>query len=269
MAVIALQSASSALNALNTQLDVLANNLANINTSGFKASRTNFQDLLYIERQQPGVENASNDQKPTGLYVGLGVKVSGTQQSFDQGAPETTGGPLDLMIDGMGFFKVTVESETAQGGVAYTRAGNFTLNSDGEIVLANSDGRRLEPNITIPDDAEGVTIATDGRVFVRVPGDADPQEVGQIELATFVNPAGLQQIGSNLWGETAASGPPIEGNPTEDNRGALLQGMLERSNVDPTRELIGLMTTQRAFEMNSQSIKAADETLRAIGQLRR
>ncbi|MFG0305993.1 MAG: flagellar basal-body rod protein FlgG [Phycisphaerales bacterium JB040] len=269
MAVIALQSASSALNALNTQMDVLANNLANINTTGYKASRTNFQDLLYIERQQPGVENANNDQRPTGLYVGLGVKVSGTQQTFEQGAPESTGNPLDLMIDGLGFFKVSVEAETAAGGVAYTRAGNFTVNSDGELVLANSDGRRLEPAITIPDDAETLTVTSDGRVFVSIPGDADPQEVGQIELANFVNPAGLKQIGSNLWAESTASGPPIEGNPTEENRGGILQGMLERSNVDPTRELIGLITTQRAFEMNSQSIRAADETLRAIGQLRR
>ncbi|MEZ6318164.1 MAG: flagellar basal-body rod protein FlgG [Phycisphaerales bacterium] len=269
MAINALHSAASGLNALNTQLDVISNNLANINTAGYKTSRANFEDLLYIERQQPGVENANNDQRPTGLYVGLGVKVSGTQQSFTQGSPEPTGNELDVLIDGRGFFQVQVESETAAGGIAYTRAGNFTLNADGEIVLANNDGRRLEPTITVPADAEGVDIATDGKIYARIPGDEAPQEIGQIEIATFINPAGLVQLGSNLWGESAASGPPITGNPSEENRGRLIQGQLERSNVDPTRELIGLMLTQRAFEMNSQSIRAADETLRTIGQLAR
>jgi flagellar basal-body rod protein FlgG len=269
MAIIALQSASSALNALNTQLDVAANNLANINTVGFKGSRANFQDLLYLERQIPGVENSNGDQRPTGLYVGLGVKVSGTQQTFAQGSPEPTENDLDLMIDGRGFFMVEVEPSTATGGVAYTRAGNFTLNADREIVLANSDGRRLVPTFTIPEDAERVDISTDGRVFVRIPGEAEPQEIGQLQLANFVNPAGLRQIGSNLWDESAASGPPIIGNPGEDNRGLLNQRMLERSNVDPTRELISLITVQRAFEFNSQSIRAADESLRTVSQLRR
>ncbi|MEL6740438.1 MAG: flagellar basal-body rod protein FlgG [Planctomycetota bacterium] len=269
MAVIALQSASSALNALNTQLDVIANNLANVNTTGYKASRANFEDLLYIERQQPGVENANGDQRPTGLYVGLGVKVSGTQQTFDQGSPEQTANDLDFMIEGRGFFQVGVEDNLADGAIAYTRAGNFSLNADGEIVLANSNGRRLLPIITVDPDATKIDVTVDGRIFAEIPGDADPTEIGQLQLATFVNPAGLRQLGENLWGESAASGPPITGNPAEDNRGRVYNRMLERSNVDPTRELINLITTQRAFEMNSQSIRAADETLRAVGQLRR
>ncbi|MEL7473581.1 MAG: flagellar hook-basal body complex protein, partial [Planctomycetota bacterium] len=184
MAIIALQSASSALNALNTRLDVTANNLANVNTAGFKASRANFQDLTYVERGIPGVENANGDQRPTGLYVGLGVKVSGTQLDFAQGAPLTTNRPLDLMIEGEGFFQVQVEDELG-GGIAYTRAGNFTLNADGEIVLANDQGRRLDPAITIDPDAEQVTIDATGRVFQRLPGDTEPQEAGQLELATF------------------------------------------------------------------------------------
>lgn len=268
MANIALQSARSGLSALNTQLDIIANNLANVNTAGYKASRANFQDLLYVERGQPGVENNNGDQRPTGLYVGLGVQVSGTQQDFAQGAPLETGRQLDITIEGEGFFMVETESQLG-GGQAYTRSGNFALNSDGEIVMANNQGRRLEPGITVPDDALNIDISPDGRVYVMQPGDTQPSEIGQIELATFINPQGLSQVGENLWVESAASGPPLEGEPVTDNRGRLLQGFLESSNVDPTRELVELIRTQRAFEMNSQSIRAADETLREIGQLRR
>lgn len=268
MAAIALQSARSGLSALSTQLDVIANNLANVNTQGFKASRANFQDLLYIERGAPGVENAAGDERPTGLYVGLGVKVSGTQQNFSQGAPIFSGRPLDVTIEGDGFFKVTTQNSIG-GGQAFTRAGNFALNSDGEMVMANDQGRRLDPPITIPDDASSIDINPDGRVFVMQPGQTEPTEVGQIELATFVNNAGLKQVGENLWVESAASGPPIEGNAGEDNRGQLLQNYIESSNVDPTTELVELIRTQRAFDMNSQSIRAADEALQSIGQLRR
>ena len=269
MAVIALQSAASALTALNTQLDVTANNLANVNTAGFKASRANFQDLMYIERAQPGVENANGDQRPTGLYVGLGVKVSGTQVTFEQGSPLTTDRPYDLMINGLGFFKVQVEDSLGPDGVAYTRAGNFTLNSDRELVLANDQGRRLDFGGTIPEGAISVSITGDGRVLALESGQAEPTEVGQIQIATFVNPTGLKQVGENLFVQTAASGPEILGNPAEENRGSLLQGHLENSNVDPTRELIEMIRTQRAFEMNSNSIRAADDTLRAVAQLRR
>lgn len=269
MAVLAMQSAASGLKALNTQLDVIANNLANINTTGYKASRANFQDLMYIERAQPGVENANGDQRPTGLYVGLGVKVSGTQVNFEQGSQLSTGNPYDLMINGPGFFRVGVEDRLGANGIAYTRAGNFTLNADGELVLANDQGRRLDPIINIPEDATDVTIQSDGRVLVLQPGNAEPTEVGQIQISTFVNPTGLKQVGENLFAETAASGPPIDGNPGEESRGTLLQNILETSNVDPTRELIDMIRTQRAFEMNSNSIRAADDTLRAVAQLRR
>ncbi|MEM8834740.1 MAG: flagellar basal-body rod protein FlgG [Planctomycetota bacterium] len=269
MAIVALHAGSTGLSALNTQLDVIANNLANVNTAGFKGSRVNFEDLLYQERALPGVENANGDERPTGLYVGLGVKVSGTQLNFTEGSALETGQPLDMMIDGKGFFQVVVESDRGEGGIAYTRAGNFALNSDGEIVLANSNGRRLEPNITVPQNTVGIEVAQDGTVFALPPGDSDPVSVGQIELATFVNPAGLKQIGENLYVETAASGPPSTIEPATGDAGRILGGFLEGSNVDPTRELIDLIRTQRAFEMNSQSIRTADEVLQQVSQLRR
>lgn len=268
MAVVALHSAATGLNALNTRLDVIANNLANVNTTGFKASRANFQDLIYQEKAMPGVENANSDQRPTGLYVGLGVKTSGTQVRFDEGAPLTTGNDLDLMITGRGFFQVGVENTVGIGGAAYTRAGNFAVNSEGEIVLANDNGRRLEPGITVPQDADHVQITSTGEVWASIPGQtATP--IGNIELASFINPAGLKQVGENLFVETDASGPPITGQPNQDGIGGLLQGYLEGSNVDPTFELIHLIRTQRAFEMNSNVIRAADETLRSVAQLRR
>ncbi|UCD76458.1 MAG: flagellar basal-body rod protein FlgG [Phycisphaerales bacterium] len=269
MAIIALHSGATGLSALSTSLDVIANNLANVNTDGFKSSRTNFQDLLYQEKAQPGTENANGDQRPTGLYVGLGTKVSGTQQNFeDQGPAKSTGRELDLMIDGDGFFQVIVEDDIGEG-IAYTRAGNFILNSEGEIVLATDMGRRLEPSITIPENATAISIAADGTVMVGIPGQTDVQEVGTIELATFINPAGLKQIGENLYIPSAASGDPVTGNPREEGRGSIRQGFLESSNVDPTIELINLIKTQRAFEFNSQSIQAADEALQTIGRLRR
>ena len=268
MANIALQSAATGLSALNTKLDVIANNLANVNTNGFKSSRANFQDLLYIERAQPGVENTNGDKRPMGLYVGLGVKVSGTQLDFASGTFINTGRPLDISIEGDGFLKVKVQ-DSLGGGIAYTRAGNLALNKDGELVLATDQGRRIDPPITIKDAVGPPTIGPDGKVFVTKVGSTTPEEVGQIQLTVFVNPAGLKQVGENLYVETAASGEPIEGNPGEDTRGQLRQGGVEGSNVDPTNELIEMIRTQRAFEMNSNSIKAADDTLRAIAQLRR
>lgn len=268
MAINALQSAASALSAMNTALDVTANNLANINTAGFKSSRVNFQDLLYIEKAQAGTQNAIQDTRPIGLYVGLGVRASGTQLDFTQGSSLTTGRPLDAMIQGQGFFQVQVEDNLG-GGVAYTRAGNFTLNRDGELVLANDVGRRVVPPVVIPPNADQVTIASNGDVTYTTTEDAAPQTAGTLELATFVNPAGLKQVGENLYVVTDGSGPATTGAPGTDNRGSLLQNFLEASNVDPTKELIGLIQTQRAFEMNSQSIRAADDTLRSVAQLRR
>ena len=269
MAITALHSASTGLSALSTSLDVIANNLANVNTTGFKSARVNFDDLLYQEKAQPGVENVNGDQRPAGLYVGLGVKVANTQVNFsDLGAPVPTNQPLDLYIEGDGFFQVDILEEDGTG-VGYSRAGQFFRNSEGDVVLGNSEGPRLIPPINIPVEVERVEISSDGTLYGFTSGQPEPQELGQIELAKFVNAPGLEPQGSNVYTETAASGPPIVGEPGEGNFGTLLQGYLEGSNVDPVKELVQLIKTQRAFEMNSQTIQAADETLQAIGRLRR
>lgn len=268
MAINALQSAASGMSALNTQLDVISNNLANVNTPGFKASRANFQDLLYVQRSQPGTRNEIGDTRPIGTFVGLGVKVAGTQQNFKQGAFINTDRELDVAIQGAGFFQVQMP-DNVPGGVGYTRTGSLALNQDNELVLANDQGRRLQPPVTLPANATAVSIDSDGQVFASIPGNQTPQLVGQINISVFVNPAGLEPLGENIWAQSEASGPPQEGTPNSDNRGQLLQNFLENSNVDPTEELINLIRTQRAFEMNSNTIRAADEALRTAANLRR
>jgi flagellar basal-body rod protein FlgG len=263
----ALNAAASGMRALDEKLNVVANNLANINTQGFKRSRVNFEDLFYQVLREPGIPNAEEEPIPLGVLIGTGVKVSATQLDFSPGAVDPSERPLDVRIDGPGFF----QARTIQDGtetIAYTRAGNFVRNSVGNIVMANSSGDVLEPPITIPDDAVEVTIGRNGQVQVRQQGSSNLNTVGQIELARFINPEGLKQIGRNLYLETDASGPPITGNPDSDGLGATVQGALEMSNVDPVRELIDLITTQRAFELNSQTIQSADETLRVLATLR-
>jgi flagellar basal-body rod protein FlgG len=267
MAVLALHSASTGLNALSTELDVIANNLANVNTTAFKTQRVNFEDLIYQHKKQPGVENANGDHSPAGLQVGLGTQISNTQFNFELGSSIATGRDTDLYIEGDGFFEVEILSEQG-GGVGYTRAGNFFTNRDGELVLGNSQGPRVVPGITIPDDAQSISVAADGTVSVVNP-DASITNVGQLQLNTFVNKEGLKSIGGNIYVESEASGPAIAGNPGEGSLGTLLQGHLESSNVDPVSELVSLIKTQRAFEMNSQTIQAADEVLQVVGNLRR
>ncbi|MHC4107440.1 MAG: flagellar basal-body rod protein FlgG, partial [Planctomycetota bacterium] len=234
----------------------------------FKASRVNFQDLMYIQKAQPGAENLAGDRRPTGLYVGLGVKVSGTQVDFSQGPAKPTDRKLDILIQGPGFFQVEIEDDVGEG-IGYTRAGNFTLNEDGELVLATDQGRRLIPAIEIEEGATNITISTDGVVSVELPGQIEPAEVGTIEVARFINPSGLKQIGENLFIPSAASGDPTVGDPGEGGRGILRQGFLEGSNVEPVKELVDLIRTQRAFQFNSQSIQAADEALQVVANLRR
>ena len=268
MAVTALHAAATGMKAQDTKLDVLANNLANVNTAGFKRSRVNFEDLLYQTKREPGILNAEDEPIPHGIQVGLGVRVSGTQQSFTPGSIDRTDQELDVMIDGEGFFQV----RTIQDGsiiIAYTRNGNLTRNSVGNLVLANSEGSILEPPISIPDDAIRINIANDGEVSVLQQGSPALSVVGQIELARFVNPEGLKQIGQNLFAETDASGPAVTGPPQSDGLGTLQQGALEMSNVDPVRELIQLILTQRAFELNSQTIQSADQALQVVANLRR
>jgi flagellar basal-body rod protein FlgG len=268
MSTTALYAAASGMRALDEKLNVVANNLANINTHGFKRSRVNFEDLLYQIKREPGIRNANDEPIPHGIMVGTGVKVSGTQLNFEHGTVDPTGRPLDWQIEGEGFYQVT----TVQDGskvTAYTRAGNFAQNAVGNVVLGNSDGSVLEPPITIPADAIEVSVGRNGEVRVRQQGSNTLNTVGQMQLARFVNPEGLKQIGRNLYLETDASGAPVTGAPQADGMGSIAQGNLEISNVDPVRELIDLITTQRAFELNSQSIKSADESLQIVSNLKR
>ncbi len=268
MSTTALYAAASGMRALDEKLNVVANNLANINTHGFKRSRVNFEDLLYQVKREPGVRNANDEPIPHGILIGTGVKVSGTQLNFEHGTVDPTGRPLDWQIEGEGFYQVT----TVQDGsnvTAYTRAGNFAQNAVGNVVLGNSDGSVLEPPISIPADAIEIAVGRNGEVRVRQQGSNTLNTVGQVQLARFVNPEGLKQIGRNLYLETDASGAPVTGTPQSDGLGSLAQGNLEISNVDPVRELIDLITTQRAFELNSQSIKSTDEVLQIVSNLRR
>jgi flagellar basal-body rod protein FlgG len=269
MALVALHSAATGLSALSTQIDVIANNLANVNTQAFKGSRANFEDLLYQELAQPGVENGSGLARPSGVEVGLGVAVSNTARDFKQGPAIDTGNPLDMMISGNGFFSVDIIKDEGNG-IGYTRAGNFFVNKDGELVLGNAQGPRLEPTVSgIPTNATAINITADGQVLATVPGSATQQQVGQIQLANFINPQGLKALGGNIFSETQASGQPITGKPGENGIGTLQVGFIEGSNVDPVKELVELIKAQRAFEMNSQTIQAADQALQVVSNLRK
>ncbi len=265
MSLTALQAAATGMKAMDTQLDVIANNLANSNTTAFKSQRVNFEDLMYDEKRQPGTLNSIGQYSATGLYIGLGAQVSNTQLDFTQGSLDETGNAYDLAIEGTGFFKV----QTFDGigtGEAYTRAGNFLPNVNGDLVLGTTDGPYLEPRITIPDGATGVTITSDGTVTALV--DGNTQDIGQIQLYKFPNPNGLKLEGGNLYTETIGSGAAVQGNPQDVGYGGLKQGFLEYSNVDSVKELVNMIKTQRNFEMNSQSIKAADTTLKTVAALR-
>ena len=271
MSFLALSSSSSGMSALNTRLDVIANNIANAETTAFKGSRANFQDLYYIEKKQPGVENqVLGTRSPLGLFVGLGVETAGTQLDFGQGDAIPTGRPLDIMIEGDGFLRVDM-GDLSPTGVGYTRAGNLATNADGDLVMANGAGYRLEPAINIPYGGTNVTIGQDGTVSYQDPASTDPVIAGQIELSVFLNPAGLQSFGDNLYLETAGSSPPQDGVPGDPGigRNEIRAGFLEGSNVDAVTELVDLIRTQRAFEMNSQSFSAADETLQTVVNLGR
>ncbi len=260
-----LYTAATGMQAMETKLDVIANNLANNATTGFKKDRANFEDLLYRQHKLPGAQDADGNFTATGVEVGLGVRVSSTQSDFDQGALQQTGNPLDIAIEGEGFFAV----QTSEGTV-YTRAGNLNMNADGELVLGSATlGYRIEPNITIPPDATDISISGDGVVSVRQPGVDGLQQIGNMLLTTFANPDGLMKLGDNLYAESTASGTPIEGQPGLQGVGRLSQGALEASNVDATTELIDLINTQRSFELNSQVIRAGDEIMELVANLRR
>ncbi len=271
MAIAALNSAATGLKALSTRIDVVANNLANAETTAFKRSRVNFNDLMYVTVREPGSRSASGDVSPAGIQIGLGTRVSNTQLDLEQGSPENTGRQLDVAVQGAGFFRVRVLPSIGDG-TAYTRAGNFFVNNNGELVVdIGGGGYRVEPSIVIPQDIvpNSITIGTDGVITVQRSGSVTREEVGRFQLATFVNPNGLKAIGGSLYIQTEASGDPLISDVGENGTGELLQGFLEASNVDPVKELVTLIKTQRAFELNSQSIQTADQALQTIGNLRR
>ncbi|MBI1248290.1 flagellar basal-body rod protein FlgG [bacterium] len=266
MSVQTLYTAATGMKSMQTKLDVISNNLANANTTGFKKDRCNFEDLFYDHRVLPGQQDNVGNYTPTGTDIGLGARVSSVQTDFDQGAFTTTNRSLDLTIEGKGFFQV----QDPTGEIYYTRAGNFSVNSNGQVVTGSAGiGRPIQPAITIPQDATAIAVSPDGIVSVQQPNTTTLNEVGQLQLATFINPEGLLKIGENLYRETQASSAPITGNPATNGLGQVRSGMLEASNVEPVTELIDLITTQRSFELNSQTIQAGDQILQLISNLRR
>jgi len=259
----ALFTAASGMEAQQLRIDSIANNLANVNTTGFKKWRPEFQDMFYEVLRAPGATGADGATLPTGVQVGHGVRNASISRVFSQGDRVATQQDLDLAIDGLGFFQV----EKAGGETVYTRDGAFKRDRDGNMVT--SAGNQLVPGITIPSDALQVTILPDGTVSAILPGQIQPSNVGQIELARFVNPAGLRALGNNLFSPTEASGDPETGTADQDGFGAVTQGFLEMSNVNVAEELVQMILAQRAFETNSRVIQAGDEMLRNAASLTR
>jgi flagellar basal-body rod protein FlgG len=256
----ALYVAKTGLSAQDTQLKVISNNLANVATVGFKKDRAIFEDLLYQVQRAPGADSADGTQLPSGLQLGNGVRVVGTQKQFTGGEVQITDQPFDVAIAGGGFFQVTLPS----GEIGYTRNGQFHLNGNKELTTA--EGYLIEPAITLPDEVNNFTVGVDGSVTVTTAGNTAPQNIGQLTLASFVNPAGLLATGQNLYTETGSSGAPVIANPGEQGLGQTRQNMLEASNVNSVEELVNLITTQRAYEINSKVISTADEMLSFINQ---
>ncbi len=257
-----LSTAATGMDAQQTRLDVTANNIANVSTPGFKKSRAEFADLMYQTVRQPGVTTGNGTQSPTGLQIGMGVRIVDTQRQHSEGDLQQTGNPLDVAIEGNGFFPITLPT----GETAYSRNGSFKLDSTGKLV--NGDGYTLGSQISVPVDAQTVTIAADGTVSATTAGEAQPVTVGQIQLATFANPAGLANAGRNLFKETGASGTATVGAPGQNGIGSLSQGTLEGSNVKVVEEMIDLIAGQRAYDVNSRVIKAADEMMQETANLR-
>jgi flagellar basal-body rod protein FlgG len=249
------------MHAQQLTLDVISNNLANVQTAGFKRSRVDFQDLVYEILQAPGAPSAQGQEVPSGFQVGHGSRAVATQRLFIKGDLQQTSNALDLAIEGDGFFQVQLPS----GDTAYTRAGAFKKNSQGQLVT--SDGFTVQPQITIPQDAISVSIGVDGTVSVVQAGQAQPQTVGAIELVRFINPAGLQSQGRNLFLPSQASGDAVPGTPGRDGLGTLLQGFVESANVNVVEEMVGMIITQRAYEINSRAIRTADEMMQTANNL--
>lgn len=266
MSVQTLYTAATGMEALQTKLEVIANNLANVNTTAFKKDRCNFEDLFYRNDTFPGATDTANNMTALGIHVGLGSRVESVQSNFTQGAFQQTSGPLDVAIEGIGFLQVT----QPDGTIAYTRAGNLSINANGNVVLGSAQtGRQLEPSIQIPQGTTNITITADGQVQGRAPNTTTLTTLGTLQLAQFVNQEGLLKLGENLYQQTDASGQPQTGNPNQQGFGMIRQGWLEASNVEPVQELIDLITTQRSFELNSQTVQAGDQILQLISNLRR
>ncbi|MCS6862045.1 MAG: flagellar basal-body rod protein FlgG [Abditibacteriales bacterium] len=258
----ALFSAATGMTAQQTNVDVIANNLANLNTVGFKRTRADFADLLYQTLRAPGTTTIQGQQSPTGIQVGMGTRLAATTRMWTQGEFQQTGDPFSLAIEGDGFFQINTPD-----GIVYTRDGTFKLDATGKLVT--SDGFALEPAITIPQNALNVSIGTDGTVTFILPGQTEAQQAGQITLAKFINPAGLQSIGNNMFRATTASGNAITGTPGVDGMGTVRQGFVESSNVKVVEELVNLIIAQRAYEVNSKAIQTSDEMLQTANSLRR
>ncbi len=253
--------AKTGLDAQQTQMDVISNNLANVSTSGFKRARAVFEDLLYQTIRQPGAQSSEQTQLPSGLQIGTGVKPVATERIFTQGNLQQTGNSKDVAIQGNGFFQVLMPD----GTTSYSRDGSFQSDANGQMVT--SSGYSVQPAITIPANTQSLTIARDGTVSVTQAGVATPTTIGTLQLATFINPAGLQSLGENLYGETAASGTPSSNAPGSNGAGTLNQGYVETSNVNVVEELVNMIQTQRAYEINSKAIKTSDEMLQRLSQL--
>jgi len=256
----ALWVAKTGLDAQQTQMTVISNNLANVNTTGFKRGRATFQDLLYQNYGQVGSQTSTQTQSPSGLMLGTGVHIGATENLMDQGDLQQTNNNLDLAINGRGFFQIQMPN----GTVAYTRDGSFQVNSQGQVV--NASGYLMQPGITIPQGAQSLTISADGIVDVQLAGQTTPQQVGTLTVADFINPAGLQAQGGNLFLETAASGSPQTGTPSLNGLGSLVQGSVESSNVNVVEEMVNMIQTQRAYEMNSKAISTTDAMLQNLTQ---
>ncbi|MEE4361545.1 MAG: flagellar basal-body rod protein FlgG [Pseudomonadales bacterium] len=256
----ALWIAKTGLDAQQTRMGVISNNLANVNTTAFKRGRASFQDLMYQNLRQVGAQSSQNTQLPSGLNLGTGVRTVSTQKIFTQGNISQTGNSFDLAIDGRGFFQVL----RPDGTQAYTRDGSFQINAEGRMVT--NDGYELQPSIVLPPDAQSVTISQDGLVSAQLPGQAQASTIGAIQLADFANPAGLEPIGDNQFLESGASGAPQIGTPALTGLGGLIQGALETSNVNTVEEMVNMIETQRAYEMNSKAISTADQMLQTLNR---
>jgi flagellar basal-body rod protein FlgG len=253
--------ARTGLDAQQTQLDVISNNLANVSTNGYKRSHAVFEDLMYQNLRQAGANSSEQTTAPTGLQLGLGTRAVATSRNFSQGNLQQSANNLDVAVLGNGFFEV----QMPDGTTGYTRDGSFQVDAQGQLVTNN--GYLVQPGISIPANAQSVTIGGDGTVSVTLPGQATAQTIGQLQIASFVNPAGLEPKGQNMYGETAASGNPNTGTPGQNGLGALRQGFVETSNVNVVEELVAMIQTQRAYELNSKAIQTSDQMLQRLGQL--